>query len=95
MDELISLFFNNNRYKYYLIYLYLEVAPVFINNKRYKNIYALFNKSSLDSISLEEFFVYVNGLSGRKISYLLCDSELVNRFNLDKNKLKNVISEVM
>lgn len=61
---------NLKEYKYYLLELYIRVAPTFINNKRYNNINLLFkDRDNIFELTNEEFFLFTLGLSNKEISF--------------------------
>lgn len=59
--------YNNTReYKYYLLEIYINVAPSFINGKKYRSIKELCSdRENILEIPNEEFFLYVLGLANR------------------------------
>lgn len=73
---------NLDEYKYYLLELYIRVAPTFINGKRYDNINLLFkDRDNIFELTNEEFFLFTLGLSNKLISferidYYYCPIEL-------------------
>ena len=82
---------NTDEFKYYLIYLYIRVAPAKINNNLYKNILSLYKKKKINDITMEEFYVWTFAISFRKIDNNLVIQEYIDMFGLDKRKLKSVI----
>lgn len=64
------LFDNLDQYKYYLLELYIRVAPIFINGNRYNNINLLFkDRDNIFELTNEEFFLFTLGLSNKEISF--------------------------
>lgn len=87
----------NNLYefKYYIIYLYIMIAPIRINGKNYDNIRKLYNKEELNKITIEEFYIWTFGLSYGFIGPYLLESILLEAFNIDRKKLSNLICKFM
>lgn len=87
----------NNLYefKYYIIYLYIMIAPIRINGKNYDNIRKLYNKEELNKITIEEFYIWTFGLSYGYIGPYLLESILLEAFNIDRKKLSNLICKFM
>ena len=87
----------NNLYefKYYIIYLYIMIAPIRINGKNYDNIRKLYNKEELNKITIEEFYIWTFGLSHGSIGPYLLESILLEAFNIDRKKLSNLICKFM
>ncbi len=83
-----------NHFKQYLLYLYINFAPVSINGKMYNNIFELYDKKDLKDISLEEFFIWIKGLSYRKINLDLLNSSLIGHYDLNAKKIKNIINKI-
>jgi D-alanyl-D-alanine carboxypeptidase len=75
---------NINVFKYYLIYIYINVAPVTINGKKYNSIYNLFNKNNLEEIEKEEFYIWVLGLSNHPINLDILKNLPTKEINWDK-----------
>ena len=84
---------NTDDYKYYLIYLYIRVAPIKMNNIRYKNILDLYKKKTVNDITEEEFFIWTYGLSFSPINYDILKSKNIKMFNINKEKLKKLIEK--
>lgn len=84
---------NLEQYKYYLIYLYIMVAPVKINDITYRNILAMYKKKKVNDITIEEFYVWTYGLSHRPINDSLMNEKLIEMFNMDKVKLRKIIKK--
>lgn len=82
---------NLNDYKYYLIYLYINIAPVKINQKYYSTILKMYNKKELDKIKIEEFYIWTLGLSHSSIEKGIEESKIANDFNMDKSELTKLI----
>ncbi len=82
---------NIQYYKYYLINLYILIAPVEINGKKYTSILSLFDKKDIFDISLEEFYIWTLGLSHRKINDRILDGDIVRSYRMDYTKLKQLI----
>lgn len=82
--------YNNVEYfKYYLIYIYVNVAPVRINKKRFNTIFELYGKKDLSEITLEEFYIWVLGLSNHPINLNILSYP--QPIILDRNSLKKLI----
>ena len=86
---------NLEYYKYYLIYIYMRIAPVKINNIMYENILELYNKKRINDITPEEFFIWTYGLSFNEINYDMLHSKSINTFNINTTKLKKLIQKYM
>ena len=100
-----SLFNNYNYYKYpnidefryWILYIYILVAPTFINGKKYRDIYSLYHQDNILEITDEAFYIYVLGLANREITrerYKYCPLKISkkqylleydNLFNNNKN----------
>lgn len=85
---------NTEEFKYYLIYLYIRVAPAKINGRVYKNILSLYRKNKINDITMEEFYIWTFAISFRKINKDLIIQEYIDMFQLDKKKLRSVISRL-
>lgn len=86
---------NLNEYKYYLLELYIRVAPTFINNKRYNNINLLFkDRDNLFELTNEEFFLFTLGLSNKEIGFDNIDSYYCP-IALDRMRHVKAIEEVL
>lgn len=82
--------YNNVEYfKYYLIYIYINVAPVRINKKRFNTIFELYGKKDLSEITPEEFYIWVLGLSNHPINLNILSYPQTTV--LDRNSLKKLI----
>lgn len=84
---------NVDEYRYYLIYLYIRIAPVNINGKEFKTILEMYNKLEINEIEVEEFYVWTLGLSHRWVDINLLDSETVKIFKMKKKYLKELINK--
>ena len=84
-------YLNIKDYKYYLIYLYIRIAPVKINGVLYENILELYKKKKINDITIEEFYIWVLGLSHCPINEYIIREEKVRIFKMKKNKLKKLI----
>lgn len=82
---------NLEDYKYYLMYIYIRVAPIKINGVMYENILDLYKKEKLNDITNEEFFIWTYGLSFSKIDEEILKSKSIDCFNIDKDKLKELV----
>lgn len=82
---------NINEYKYYLIYIYIRIAPVRINGKYYSSILKLYNKNKVNDIDIEEFFIWTLGLSHSKIDNSIIYNQVVDIYNMNKKKLNRLI----
>lgn len=60
----------------------------------YNNIFELYDKKDLKDISLEEFFIWIKGLSYRKINLDLLNSSLIGHYDLNAKKIKNIINKI-
>lgn len=83
-------------FKEYLLIVYIGIAPIQINNKRYKNMLKPWNKNNLKEVSKEEFFISILGLSNRWISkkILYNYSNIINKYNLETRKLEQIIEVI-
>lgn len=86
-------YLNIKEYKYYLIYLYIIIAPIKINGKQYKNILDLYNKKKLNEINIEEFYIWVYGLSYKLITNDILNSITVELYKMDKILLEKIIKQ--
>ncbi len=86
-------YINISQYKYYLIYLYVRVAPVRLNKKLYKSILDLYNKKSINEIEIEEFYIWTLGLSHTTIDDSVIYSPIVGTFNMKKQRLKKLVKQ--
>ena len=84
---------NIDEYKYYLIYLYIRVAPVRLNGVSYKNILELYQKERLNNITIEEFYVWVYGLSHYSINKSIMDNKKIEIYKMNKKKLAKLIEK--
>lgn len=102
-------FYNNSDYifKMIIIYVYLKTVPTFIykNGKRVKldNIYQFYSvvrkepienkKNIIYDLSKEEIFIFIMGLSGKKIDDNLFElySMYIEKYNIDKTKVMEII----
>lgn len=84
---------NLEDFKYYLMYIYIIVAPIKINGEMYKNILELYKKEKIEDITNEEFLIWTYGLSFSKIDEKILESDSINTFNIDKEKLKELIEK--
>lgn len=84
---------NLHEFKYYVIYLYIMIAPVRINGTQYNNIKELYNKKQLNDITIEEFYIWTFGLSYGWIGPYLLESILIEAFKIDRKKLSNLINK--
>ena len=82
---------NISDYKLYLIYIYIMIAPVKINGVLYKSILNLFEKEKLENITIEEFYIWVLGLSHKKIDYDILSNTSVLSFKMNKSKIEDLI----
>lgn len=86
-------YLNVEQFKYYLIYLYIMIAPIKINGIKYKNILELYNKKKLNDITIEEFYVWVYGLSYRPITNNIINNETIKFYKMNKKILKEIIKK--
>lgn len=84
-------YINLTQYKYYLIYLYIMVAPIKLNGKLYNSILTLYNKENINQVSIEEFYIWTLGLSHHIIDDSIMEHSVINIFRMDKKKLKELI----
>lgn len=84
---------NLDDFKYYLMYIYILVAPIKINGVMYKNILELYKKDKIEDITNEEFLIWTYGLSFSKIDEKILESDSINCFSIDKDKLKKLIEK--
>lgn len=86
---------NLKEYKFYLLELYIRVAPTFINNKRYNNINLLFkDRNNLFELTNEEFFLFTLGLSNKEIDFDKIDSYYCP-ITLDRMRYVKALEEVL
>lgn len=81
---------DNLKFKYYIIDIYLHVAPLMVNDQYYANIYSFFERD-LDNISKEEFYIYMFGVSFDDIGEYILNYDYVKVFNLDKESLQKLV----
>ena len=83
-------------FKQYLLIIYIGIAPIKINKKRYSNMLKVWNKTSVNDISKEQFFISILGLSNRKISNEIIHDYygIVEKYQLSKKKLKRLIEQI-
>ena len=83
-------------FKDYLLIEYTYFAPIFIDKRRYKNMYELFKKNRLNK---EEFFIAVLGLSNQRIdNWNTFKSKYANeieKFSLDNIRLEKALKKVL
>ena len=84
---------NTEYYKYYILYIYIRVAPVRINGVDYYSILKMFNKKKLNNITNEEFFIWTYGLSYWPVDMEMLKDPSLDIFNINKTKLKNLIKK--
>lgn len=84
---------NLEEYKYYLLYLYIMVAPIKMNGVSYRNILDLYGKAKLNDITIEEFYVWTYGLSQREIDESLIDDEMIEMFDMSEIELTKIIKK--
>lgn len=87
---------SDNYFKDYLLLEYTYFAPIFINNRRYKNMYNLFEKDKLNN---EEFFISVLGLSNQEITkwktFKFKYAYEIEKFSLDPKRLEKALKKVL
>lgn len=83
-------------FKQYLLIIYIGIAPIKINKKRYSNMLKVWNKTSVKDISKEQFFISILGLSNRKISNEIIHNYygIVEKYQLSKKELKRLIEKI-
>lgn len=84
---------NLQEYKYYIIYLYIMIAPVKINGIMYENISKLYGKNKLNDITIEEFYIWTLGLSHGWIGPYLLESIYIESFGINRKKLADLIEK--
>jgi hypothetical protein len=82
---------NIDEYKLYLIYIYIRVAPVKINDIAYSSILKMYDKGKINDISNEEFYIWTLGLSHKKINFDILERPEIEVFKMDKEKIKQLI----
>ena len=82
-------------YKEYLLMVYIGIAPIKLNQKKYNNMLEPWNAKSIKEVNKEEFFISILGLSHRKISSEIFYNyhRIIEKYGLDENKLENLIDE--
>ena len=88
-----NLYENMHEFKYYIIYIYIMVAPIKINGVFYDNIRELYKKQKLNSITMEEFYIWELGLSHVPIKPWLLESIYIDIFGIDRKKLSALIQK--
>lgn len=90
---------SNLRFKNYILYCYISIAPVFLNGKVYNNITKLFKKR-VNNMTNEELVIGVLGFSN-KFKYGLKQNIFTKRFgnyykyfNLSKSKMDLVLKYI-
>lgn len=82
-------------YKYYLLELYIRVAPTFINNLRYDNIQLLFkDRNNIFELTNEEFLIFTLGLSNKEISFDKIDKYFCP-IEIDRMRFVKALEEVL
>lgn len=76
-----------------ILYVYLNIAPIYFNNKKYKNISSMWNKTKINDCSIEEIYIGVLCLSNklRNINNLYKYKNVIKNYNIDINKLNKKI----
>ncbi len=83
---------NIKDFKYYILYLYIMVAPVKINNVPYDNILKMCNKTKFENINKEEFFIWTRALSHKSLNGAL-DSIIVKEYSINEKELSKLIKK--
>lgn len=83
-------------FKEYLLLIYIEIAPIKINGKRYNNMLEIWNTNKLSEVTKEQFFISILGLSNRHIDDNIIDNyiNIVNKYNLDIEELSTIIERI-
>lgn len=96
-------------FKMLIVYVYLNTVPTFlyINNNRIKidNIYKFYKminegkikeENIIERITKEELFIFIMGLSGKKIDEKLYElySNYIEKYNIDTKKVDNILKQI-
>lgn len=96
-------------FKMLIVYVYLNTVPTFlyINNNRIKidNIYKFYKivnegeikeENIIERITKEELFIFIMGLSGKKIDENLYElySNYIEKYNIDTKKVDNILKQI-
>ena len=104
-------FYNNSTliFKMLVVYVYLNTVPTFlyINNNRIKidnidKFYKIVNEGEIkeeniiEKITKEELFIFIMGLSGKKIDEKLYElySNYIEKYNIDTKKVDNILKQI-
>lgn len=104
-------FYNNSTliFKMLVVYVYLNIVPTFlyINNNRIKidnidKFYKIVNEGEIkeeniiEKITKEELFIFIMGLSGKKIDEKLYElySNYIEKYNIDTKKVDNILKQI-
>ena len=104
-------FYKNSRliFKMLIVYVYLNTVPTFlyINNNRIKidnilKFYKIVNEGEIkgeniiERITKEELFIFIMGLSGKKIDENLYElySKYIEKYNIDTKKVDNILKQI-
>ena len=92
-----------------IVYVYLNTVPTFlyINNNRIKidnilKFYKIVNEGEIkeeniiERITKEELFIFIMGLSGKKIDENLYElySKYIEKYNIDTKKVDNILKQI-
>ena len=81
------------KYKYYLLYIYMSCAPVCINGHKYNTILEMYNKDNLYDVTIEEFYIWMYGLSHCPITNNIINGYYRKEYKMDIIKLTNLINK--
>lgn len=83
-------------FKEYLLMIYIEIAPIQLNNVKYTNMLNAWNSEDIKQMSDEEFFISILGLSYRWIStdILFNYSGIISKYSLNKSKIRKIIKNL-
>lgn len=83
-------------FKEFLLIVYINIAQIKINGKRYKNILEFYNKNNISEIDIEEFFIGILGLSGRKINEDIIENyeRVILKHGLDMLRIEEIIRSI-
>ena len=83
-------------FKEYLLMIYLKIAPIKLNNVRYKNMLEPWKNNDIMQISDEQFFISILGLSYRWISTKIIYnySSIISKYSLEKGEIRKLIKKI-
>ena len=86
----------NCTYKEYIMFCYIHLAPIKINNRNYPNMLALWNTNNITKITKEQFFISILGLSWRPIdeNIIYNYKNIIDKYNLNTAKIISLINSI-